>query len=74
MGRELADFARRNKMLVDEPQPGDVFVLYFLELKRYAHTGIIVSVDQCLASADDPAYVCTTVEATRITTARARAV
>ncbi len=58
----LSDFARRNKMLQDEPQPGDVFLLYFPALKRYAHTGIVVSVEQALGSGDERTYVCTTIE------------
>jgi len=58
----LADFARRNKLLVTEPQPGDVFLSYFPELKRYAHAGIVVSVDQRSGSGEDAVCVCTTVE------------
>ncbi len=58
----LADFARRHKLLASEPQVGDVFLLYFPTLKRYAHTGIVVGVDQAIGSGGDAVYVCTTVE------------
>ena len=59
---DLGDFARQHKLIRTEPRAGDVFLLYFKELRRFAHTGIVVSVDSCISSDDDAAFVCTTIE------------
>ena len=59
---QLGEFAREHGLLETEPQPGDVFLVYFRELRRFAHTGIIVTVEQRIATDKDTVYVCTTVE------------
>jgi len=59
---ELGKYAKPRKILMDEPAMGDVFLLYSKELKRFAHAGIIVSVNQKYEGKADTVYVCTTVE------------
>jgi len=60
---ELGDFARRNGLLEKEPLPGDVFLLYDQKLKRFAHTGIVVSVKVKHAIGDrDCLVTCTSIE------------
>jgi hypothetical protein len=49
-------------VLRNVPAEGDVFLLYSPKLRRFAHTGVVVSVDQCIGSARDAVYVCTTLE------------
>jgi hypothetical protein len=38
-------YFRDKERLFTEPQPGDVFYLYFPDMKRYAHTGFVKAVD-----------------------------
>jgi hypothetical protein len=56
---ELGDWARKRELLRKEPFEGDVFLHFSLDLNRFAHTGIVVSVDQRV---DEKQFVCTTVE------------
>jgi hypothetical protein len=56
---ELGDFAKRKKILKARPAEGDVFLLHSVRLKRFHHTGVVISVDECLT---DGRYACTTVE------------
>ena len=39
---KLGEFARAHGALVDRPEPGDVFLLYYPSLKRFAHTGFVL--------------------------------
>lgn len=39
----LGDVAKGKSVLVAMPEPGDVFLVYFPSLKRFAHTGFCVS-------------------------------
>lgn len=55
---ELGEYARRNGALVDYPCGGDVFLLWSAGLKRFAHTGVIVSVDRSATGE----FFCTTIE------------
>ena len=41
----IGDHARKQKMLVSTPQRGDVFLLYYPSLRRFAHTGFILGED-----------------------------
>lgn len=59
----LAQHARRAEILVEEPNMGDLFLLYSTELKGFAHSGIIVSVNEKFDHGAGAAYICTTVEA-----------
>ena len=59
---ELGEFARERGWLVDKPVLGDVFLLHSKELRRFAHTGVVVDVVQSYGSGGDASYVCTTVE------------
>ena len=59
---ELGEFARKRAALVATPEVGDVFLVYYPSLKRFAHTGIVVSVDGATAQAGGLAHTCTTVE------------
>lgn len=56
---ELGDFARRREILETRPVEGDVFLSYSRRLKRFFHTGVVISVDACSV---DGASTCTTVE------------
>lgn len=38
----LGAWGKRERKLVDSPQPGDVFLLYFPSLTRFAHTGFVI--------------------------------
>lgn len=40
----LAEFAASKGVLFDTPEPGDVFVIWFPSLNRFAHTGFVESV------------------------------
>lgn len=40
----LGDFAKRKAMLSEAPMRGDVFLVYFPKLNRYAHTGFVDTV------------------------------
>lgn len=41
----LGDFAKKKKILRTTPEVGDVFLIYHPELGRFAHTGLIRSVE-----------------------------
>jgi CHAP domain len=53
----LGAFATVHDMLEPAPQRGDVFLMYFSTLHRFAHTGIVLSVTETGTS-----YLCTTIE------------
>lgn len=59
---ELGEFARERGVLLEKPSAGDVFLLHSPALRRFAHTGVVVSVDQRFGSEGDARFVCTTVE------------
>lgn len=59
---ELGLFAERKAVLVQWPEVGDVFLKYNKTLGRFAHTGIVVSVDAGDPLEDMGVHVCTTVE------------
>jgi len=59
---ELGEFAREKGILVEQPAVGDVFLLRSSELKRFAHTGVVVGLVQSFGSGDNTSYTCTTVE------------
>ena len=46
----------------EQPALGDVFLLHSKELRRFAHTGIVVELAQSYGSGKTASYVCTTVE------------
>jgi hypothetical protein len=59
----LGAFAEQNRVLVDQPQAGDVFLQFNVALARFAHTGIIISVDRVNdRPSGRPWYDCTTIE------------
>jgi hypothetical protein len=59
----LGQFARKKQILVKEPQPGDVFLVYNPVLLRFAHTGIIVYVTRTEQRASGSMwYECITIE------------
>lgn len=59
----LGDAARRMGMLAQEPQAGDVFLVYSAERRRFAHTGIVVEVCGRDEAATTPEwYECVTIE------------
>lgn len=39
----LADYAKSHDALVEDPVPGDVFLVYFPSLGRFAHTGVVLT-------------------------------
>jgi hypothetical protein len=60
---ELGAFAEGLKISVREPCPGDLFLKYSKTLNRFAHTGIVVSVDAKHPIGDKDWLVqCTTIE------------
>jgi hypothetical protein len=60
---ELGHFAAARAILRTEPQVGDVFLVHSRTLKRFAHTGVVASVERALATPNgENAYVCLTVE------------
>lgn len=59
---ELGEFARVRAVLRRDPMPGDVFLVFSPELKRFAHTGIVVSVAGTQTSQADTVYGCNTIE------------
>ena len=58
----LGAFAGTRQVLVQEPLPGDVFLQYNAGLRRFAHTGIVVRVDEVRETAGERWYECTTIE------------
>ncbi len=56
----LGEFASKRDLLRDTPQVGDVFLMYSAKVERFAHTGIVVGVDETVIS--DDIRVCTTIE------------
>jgi hypothetical protein len=38
----LGEFGLKHNVLYEEPKRGDIFLLYFPTLKRFAHTGIVL--------------------------------
>lgn len=59
---ELGEFARNRAVLRSDPAPGDVFLVYNAELRRFAHTGIVVALARVESSDRDTVYTCTTIE------------
>ena len=59
---ELGEFARERGILLEEPAVGDVFLLRSRELKRFAHTGVVVGLLPWSGSGESGSYMCTTVE------------
>lgn len=41
---QLGEFARRKTILNEKPMPGDVFLLWYPKLGRFAHTGFVTDV------------------------------
>lgn len=60
--QELHHVAHMNGLLRDEPEVGDVFLLYSKALRRYAHTGIVTGVDEAERAGIRDVHVCTTIE------------
>jgi hypothetical protein len=60
--QELFRFAKLRGALRDEPEVGDVFLKFDKTVQRYAHTGIVVSVDDQDLVLDREVHVCTTIE------------
>ena len=60
--QELHDFAHRRSSVEQVPLEGDVFLVWRPKLKRFGHTGFVVSVDAVLEGTDGARYRCTTVE------------
>lgn len=40
----LYEYGKKHGLLVTDPQPGDVFLLWYPKLRRYAHTGVLTGV------------------------------
>ena len=60
---ELGEFARVRAILRTDPEVGDVFLIRSKQQQRFAHTGVIASVNRALATpAGDTVYEATTVE------------
>jgi hypothetical protein len=59
---QLGDFARKRKILELRPTDGDVFLVFSRKMRRYYHTGIVISVDECHVASDSAFYLCRTVE------------
>lgn len=59
---ELGLFAERKGVLTHWPEVGDVFLKYNRKLGRFAHTGIVVGVDEGDPLEDVGVHVCTTIE------------
>src|SRR5688572_27266579 len=59
---ELGRFAQRHGFLEREPEVGDVFLKHDATLGRFAHAGIVVTVDEGDPQEDLGIHVCTTVE------------
>ena len=53
----LGAFATAHDLLHATPIRGDIFLMYFPSLHRFAHTGIVLSVTETTS-----AYLCTTIE------------
>jgi hypothetical protein len=58
----LARAAREGGVLRDEPQVGDLFLLYSRSRRRFVHTGIIVGVEDEERAHERDIHVCVTVE------------
>jgi hypothetical protein len=58
----LARVARAAGVLRDEPHVGDVFLLHSVALRRFAHTGIVVGVEQEESVDQRDVHVCVTIE------------
>ncbi len=58
----LARAARAAGVLREEPHVGDVFLLHSRALRRFAHTGIVVGVQQEESVARRDVHVCVTIE------------
>jgi hypothetical protein len=41
--QDLADYAKAKKVLMDTPEEGDVFLVWYASKKRFAHTGFLIS-------------------------------
>lgn len=60
---ELGKFALDHKVLTRDPHIGDVFLVYSKDHKRFAHTGVIVSINgEYRTAGDGMVFTCTTVE------------
>jgi hypothetical protein len=55
--RVLGDAAAQRNVLMSYPWRGDVFLMYFTSLSRFAHTGIVLDVRETKS-----AFLCTTIE------------
>ena len=53
----LADVAERHGMLLTRPERGDLFVMWFPQLRRFAHVGIVLDVVET-----ETAFACSTIE------------
>lgn len=59
---ELGEWARVRGARYLDPQPGDVFLVYAQELRRFAHTGVVAAVDGRHSNGADVVHECTTIE------------
>lgn len=41
----LGDWAKEKGLLKDTPEPGDIFLMYYPSLRRFAHAGFVVKKD-----------------------------
>lgn len=60
---ELARFGREHRLLVDEPAPGDVFLLWGPARRGWIRAGIVMSAEPGASQRGrEPSFVCQTVE------------
>jgi hypothetical protein len=60
---ELGAFAKKRGILRDEPDSGDVFLLWNDKLGRFAHTGVVVQLrDAGVSPGEGPWFECETID------------
>ena len=59
---ELGEFARGRQAQLTDAAAGDVFLVYDHRLRRFAHTGIVVAVNERYELNGDLLHLCTTIE------------
>lgn len=59
---ELGEYARTRGILKKDPREGDVFLAWNKDLKRFAHTGIVVAVERSIPFGEDVVHHCITIE------------
>ena len=60
--QELHDYAEPRGAVVTVPAEGDVFLVWRPAMRKFGHTGFVVSIDVVMPGAAGPLYRCTTVE------------